>query len=85
MRPEDKFYTELDKELQQLALTDWSTFVKLVGEDSVTSAKICLLRSRGNSHAAVAIKLNLSVDQSRYASKCKCFGIANKTSGKIPS
>lgn len=69
----DKYYTELDQQLQQLALVDWPTFVKLVGEDAVLSAKICLLKTRGRSQAQISTKLKVSLRKAQYnAEKCKC-------------
>lgn len=56
----DKYYTELDKELQQLALIDWATFVELVGHDSIVSAKICMLKSRGLSLNQISNRLSVT-------------------------
>ena len=68
---QDKYYTELDKELQQLALIDWPTFVKIVGPENILSAKICILKRKGNSQAQIANRLNVTKNQSEYACK-KC-------------
>lgn len=68
---QDKYFTDLDKELQQLALVDWPAFVKLMGEDNITSAKVCLLKSRGKSQNQTAIKLNTTRETVRWACK-KC-------------
>jgi len=56
----DKYYTELDKELQQLALVDWATFVDLIGNDSIVSAKICMLKSRGLSLNQISNRLSVT-------------------------
>lgn len=53
----DHYYTPLDTDLQNLANSDWPAFVKLVGEDNIRNAKICILRKRGKSLNEIAIKL----------------------------
>jgi hypothetical protein len=71
----DKYYTELDKELQQLALVDWATFVELIGHDAVLSAKICMLKSRGLSLNQIGNRLSVTrrVAQVR-CEKCTATG-----------
>lgn len=71
---EDKYYTELDKQLQQLALTDWVTFNKLIGADAIECAKICILRAQGNSLQQIANKLNVTKRkaQKTHENKCVC-------------
>lgn len=69
MTTQDKYYTDLDKDLQQLAAVDWPTFVQLVGEDFILSAKICILKSRGKSLNQIANKL--SVTKSKIETRCK--------------
>lgn len=71
--PLDKYYTELDKELQQLSLIDWPAFVQLVGEDAITAAKVCILKSRGKSLAQIATRLTITKRQVQV--RCdKCGG-----------
>lgn len=72
MNPQDKYYTELDMDLQRLALTDWPTFVLLVGEDNIAAAKVLTLKSRGKSYTQIANKLKISRDKVIYA--CKKVG-----------
>lgn len=50
--------TELDKKILEIANKNWPQFVKLVGEDSITSAKICLLRKEKKSYGEILIRLN---------------------------
>jgi hypothetical protein len=69
----DKYYTELDKNLQQLAIMDWPAFVELVGYDNIKAAKICILKSRGKSYSQIANKLRITKDTAIYRSgKCDC-------------
>ena len=63
MENQDKYFTELDKELQQLALVDWPTFVKIIGEYNITAAKVCILKSRGKSLNQIATRLSISKRQ----------------------
>ncbi|RFM30027.1 hypothetical protein [Deminuibacter soli] len=72
MRTDDKYYTDLDRDLQQLALVDWAAFVQLVGEETITSAKICLLKTRGKSLNQIATRLNVTKNQAEYRCK-KCL------------
>jgi hypothetical protein len=65
----DRYYTDLDKELQQLALVDWPTFVNLIGEENVVAAKVCLLKSRGKSLNQISNKLAITKSQSE--TRCK--------------
>lgn len=80
-KTEDHFFTDLDLQLQQLALVDWPTFVRLIGEDNILNAKVCLLKNRGKSHNQAAVKLNMSRDNVRYACK-KCPKPGAKVSDK---
>ena len=79
----DRFYTPLDKELQEIALVDWATFCTLIGEDAINKAKICILKSRGMSIQAMAVKLQLTVPQIRYG-KCNCGETAKNGHAKNP-
>jgi hypothetical protein len=68
---DQKYYTELDDELRNLALCDWPTFYELIGRDAITSAKICILRKRNLSYGQIKIKLDITTRQAEYGS-CKC-------------
>jgi len=78
MRNDDKYYTQLDIELQQLAAIDWPAFVKLVGEDAITSAKVCILKSKGRSLNQIANKLSITRDKVRYDCNNKCGEMHHK-------
>ena len=70
----DKYYTDLDKELQQLALVDWPTFVDLIGEENITAAKVCVLKQRGKSLNQISTKLRITHSQTRTrCNKCDTF------------
>ena len=69
MENQDKYHTELDKELQQLSLIDWATFVGIVGEDAIIAAKVCILKSRGKSLNQIASKLRIT--KSKVETRCK--------------
>lgn len=66
---QDKYHTDLDKELQQLALIDWATLVNLIGEDAIMAAKVCLLKKRGKSLVQIASKLRTT--KSKVETRCK--------------
>lgn len=63
--------SELDKELQTLALTDWQRFVRLVGVENIKAAKTCLLRNQNYSLGEIAVKQNITKRQVQYACE-KC-------------
>ena len=65
----DRHYTDLDMQLQQLALVDWPTFVNLIGEENVIAAKVCILKSRGKSLNQISNKLAITKSQSE--TRCK--------------
>ena len=69
---EDKYYTELDKDLQKLATIDWVAFVGLIGEENLITAKVCLLRSRGKSLNQIANKLSITREKVKYSCNNKC-------------
>jgi hypothetical protein len=70
-QPQDKYFTDLDRDLQQLAAVDWPTFVQLVGEDSVIAAKICILKSRGKSLQQISTRLDVTKRKAQIrCSKC---------------
>ena len=63
--------TDLDKKLQEMALLNWHQFVALIGEDSITIAKVCLLRRDKRSYGEIEQKLGITYDQARYGcNKC---------------
>lgn len=64
--------TELDKELQEIALNNWGAFVRLVGEGSIVSAKVCILKSKGKSYAQIAIRFKKSKSWSQYINNSVC-------------
>lgn len=64
--------TDLDKKLQEIALLNWKQFVTLIGEDAVTSAKVCLLRQNKKSYGEISNKLGITEHQARYGcNKCE--------------
>ena len=60
LRSDNNCLTPLDLKLQQLALNDWSAFVKLIGHDAIKKAKVCLLRGEKKSIRFIAGKLQIS-------------------------
>jgi hypothetical protein len=62
--------TDLDRQLQEIANTNWQKFVALVGEDALTSAKVCLLRKNGNTYGQIRFKLP-DVTKSMIETRCK--------------
>ncbi len=63
--------TDLDKQLQQMALLNWDQFAQLIGPDALIAAKVCLLRQDKRSYGEIAIKLKLAEHQVRYGcTKC---------------
>lgn len=64
--------TELDKKLQEIALVNWEQFVHLVGQEAITSAKICLLRQNNASYGEIENRLGITTNQARYGCyKCE--------------
>jgi hypothetical protein len=64
--------TELDKKLQEIAIKNWPQFVQLVGEDTLRSAKICLLRQNKLSYGQIQTRLGLTKAQVEYScGKCE--------------
>lgn len=57
---DERYYTELDIHLQNLAASDWPTFVQLVGEKAIRNAKICVLKRRGKSLNGIANRLRIT-------------------------
>jgi hypothetical protein len=65
----DRPLTELDRKLQEMALTNWAQFVQTVGEEAIIAAKVCLLRQSGKSYGEISVKLSITYDQARYGCK----------------
>lgn len=64
--------TELDKKLQEMALTNWPQFVAMIGNDAIIAAKTCLLRQAGNSYGEISLRLGITERQAGYAcTKCE--------------
>lgn len=59
--------TDLDKQLQKIALMNWKQFVSVIGEDAIKRAKVCLLRQEGNKYDYICKVLDLSKNQVQYA------------------
>lgn len=89
-QPQDKYFYGLNAELREIALLDWARFYELMGDDAMQKAKICLLRSRGETIGRIEMKLGVSRMQVRHNSKgdvCACDdkgseGIKNNTAKK---
>lgn len=63
--------TPEEEQLQQLALTDWAEFKKLLGIDAILGARVCMLRKKKASLNQISIKLNLTKHQVRTrCAKC---------------
>lgn len=58
---------ELDNELKDLAKNDWDKFIILMGPESVTVAKMRLLKKKGKSYRQISLKLTVTESQVRYA------------------
>lgn len=64
--------TDLDKKLLEIAKSNWPQFVSLIGDDAITTAKICLLRKDGKSYGQIQTKLGVTKNQAEYAcNKCE--------------
>lgn len=62
--------TELEKHLQELAVTDWNKFIELTGIDTV-QVSICLQRKKGKSMRQIAQKTGMPVGTvQRRCKKC---------------
>jgi hypothetical protein len=71
MKNQDKYYTPLDLQMQNLAAIDWPAFVLLIGEENIRNAKICLLKGKGKSHNQIANKLSITRRTAEYnCNKC---------------
>lgn len=63
--------TDLEKKLQEIATKDWNEFIALIGNNSILSAQIILLRRKKKSYREIANKLRITYDQARYGCR-KC-------------
>lgn len=57
----------LDKKIQDLASTDWQTFLSLVGPDVLFEIKVRILHQDGKSYQQIAVKLEEPMHRVRYA------------------
>ncbi|MCZ2085378.1 MAG: hypothetical protein LC112_14010 [Flavobacteriales bacterium] len=67
IKNDDKYFTDIDVQLQQVALTDWATFAKIIGDDAIIDAKIHLLKARGNSMQQIANRLDITKGRVRHS------------------
>lgn len=72
VRPNDKHYTDLDRQLQDLAALDWPAFVRLIGEENILAAKVCILKAKGKSYNQIAQRFSKSKGWSQYINDTKC-------------
>lgn len=77
MSNQDKYHTQLDQELKDLAATDWQAFVDLVGFENVRKAKVCILMRKGKSLNQISIRLGITKHQAEYACANKCPKISD--------
>lgn len=59
----------LDDKLKELSQIDWDTFVAMIGEESITTAKIRLLRKEGKSYRQICLKVGVTMSKARSACK----------------
>ncbi len=59
----------LEGELQSLAVENWPEFIRLIGDEAVTIAKVCTLKKKGKSIGQIANRLN--IPKSTAHDKCK--------------
>lgn len=70
---QDKYYTDLDNQLRQLANVDWPAFVDLIGHEAITAAKVCMLKKQGRSMNQISNRL--SITKRKVQVRCeKCSG-----------
>lgn len=81
---EENYYTDLDRQLQSLAVNDWATFCKLIGEDARMSAKICMLSAQGQSLGQISIKLSVTKRRAQVTKENKCICVI-KTPNVTPN
>ena len=58
---------ELDKKIQDIASTDWQTFMQLIGPDALFEIKVRMLHQDGKSYQQIAVKLEQPMHKVRYA------------------
>lgn len=76
MQNQDKYFTDLDIELQHLAALDWPLFVNLVGEDAIKAAKVCLLKKRGKSLLQISNRFGRSKGWAQRINNITCKACA---------
>lgn len=62
----------LDEYLQWLAINEWQTFKRLVGDEAITSAKVCIMIKRGFSLQQISNRLQKTKEGVRWAKNRKC-------------
>lgn len=62
---------KIDRQLQELAVTDWEKFKSVTGLDLSTFA-VCQMRKANKSYQQIATAMNTTKDVVRYACK-KCL------------
>lgn len=74
MEAAHSYKQNLDEYLQWLAINEWETFKRLVGEDAIISAKVCIMKKRGFSLGQISNRLKSQKWVVRYINdeKCKC-------------
>ena len=78
---DDKYFTELDNELRDLAILDWAAFVQLIGDDAITTAKVCKLKLKGKSLNQIASRVRLT--KSQVETRCKRCSSYSGRNGKL--
>lgn len=76
---DDKYHTDLDEQLQNLATMDWASFAKIIGDDALLIAKVYMLRTRGNSLQQIANRLDISKSKVQYCINNQCAKIPIKS------
>lgn len=77
MAIENKYHTQLDQELKDLASKDWQAFLQLMGSEAIEKAKICLLLQRGSSYNQIANRLRITKRKAQWTCTEKCNGKRN--------
>lgn len=69
----EKELPNLDKSLRQLAIDNWHDFIKLVGDDAILHAKICLMRKEGKSYGKITVAVGVTKRKAQsQADRCRC-------------
>lgn len=63
----------VEKELKDLAISDWEQFIQIVGDDFMVTAKARLLRLKGKSWQQISIKLETTPAKARTLAKAVKF------------